>query len=84
MTKVKNVSPFGDLEVPLLGQVIAAGAVVDVPEEQARVLLLQEDNFKAWGPAAQKAHDQAVADNEKASEQGAAPIAPPAEEDDAK
>jgi hypothetical protein len=50
--KIKNVSPFGDLEVPLLGQVVAHGSIVEVTEEQGKILLGQEGNFQAWGPDA--------------------------------
>lgn len=34
MARFKNVSPLGDLEVPLLGhQIVEAGEVVDVPTD---------------------------------------------------
>lgn len=45
--QIKNVSRFGDLEVPLLGRVVAHGEVVDVTAEQAEQLLLQADNWQA-------------------------------------
>ena len=45
--RIKNVSRFGDLEVPLLGRVVAHGEVVDVTAEQAEQLLLQADNWQA-------------------------------------
>lgn len=57
MPKIKNVSPFGDLEVPLLGRVFEHGSIIEVSEEEARILLMQEDNFKPWGPDAREALD---------------------------
>lgn len=63
--KIKNVSPFGDLEVPLLGQVVAHGAIIEVSEEQAKVLLTQEDNFKPWGPDARHELEVAQQENEE-------------------
>lgn len=41
MALIKNVSPFGDLEVPLLGMSILAGETVDVPDEIAQSMLEQ-------------------------------------------
>ena len=52
MPKIKNVSPFGDLDIPLLGRVVSAGATVEVTDEQAAILLRQEDNFHAAGDGA--------------------------------
>jgi hypothetical protein len=63
MPKIKNVSPFGDLMVPLLGIEFKHGSIIDVTEEEARILLMQEDNFKPWGPDAREALDK-----EKAAE----------------
>lgn len=40
--KIKNVSPLGDLDVPLLGRVVRRGETVDVPAEAATRLLKQE------------------------------------------
>lgn len=57
MPKIKNVSPFGDLDVPLLGIVFEHGTILDVSEEEARQLLQQEDNFKPWGPEAREVLD---------------------------
>lgn len=54
MPKIKNVSPFGDLDVPLLGRVFEHGSIIEVSDEDAAVLLMQEDNFKAWGPEARE------------------------------
>jgi hypothetical protein len=45
--KITNVSPYGDLEVPLLRAVLYAGETVDVTEAQARALLPQVGNYEA-------------------------------------
>jgi hypothetical protein len=41
MALIKNVSPFGDLEVPSLGLTVLAGETVDVPDELAQAMLEQ-------------------------------------------
>ena len=41
MALIKNVSPFGDLEVPAIGMTVLAGESVDVPDEVAQSLLEQ-------------------------------------------
>lgn len=73
MPKIKNVSPFGDLDIPLLGRVVEAGAVVEVTDDQAAILLRQEDNFHAAGDGAgdiKKASlEEADKEREKAGEQ---------------
>lgn len=67
MPKIKNVSPYGDLDVPLLGRVVAAGEVVEVSAAHAgkapsgtpdtdgydpgQGLLAQVDN---WQPATKR------------------------------
>jgi len=43
MPKIKNVSPLGDLDVPLLRRIVPGGAVVDVADEHAARLLEQAD-----------------------------------------
>jgi hypothetical protein len=49
--KIRNVSPYGDLDVPLLGVVVERGGVVDVSDEVATRLLEQADNWQlAGGP----------------------------------
>ena len=45
--RIKNVSRFGDLEVPLLGRVVKHGEAVEVTAEQAKLLLRQADNWQA-------------------------------------
>ena len=47
MALVKNVSPFGDLEVPSLGLTILAGETVDVPDEIAQSMLEQSFHWEA-------------------------------------
>ena len=42
MPQIQNVSPIGDLDVPLLRRIVRAGEVVDVTDEQAARLLPQE------------------------------------------
>lgn len=44
--KIRNVSPRGGLDVPLLGRTVDAGEVVDVTAAQAELLLEQPDNFQ--------------------------------------
>ncbi len=46
MPHIRNISPLGDLDIPLLGRVVAAGEVVEVTEEQAAVLLDQAVNYE--------------------------------------
>lgn len=43
---IRNVSPLGDLDVLLLGRVVAAGEVAEVTREQARELTAT-GNFEA-------------------------------------
>lgn len=52
MPKLKNISPLGALDVPLLRRVVEADEIVDVTEDQARVLLLQPDNYQPADKAA--------------------------------
>lgn len=42
MPQIQNVSPIGDLDVPLLRRIVRAGEVVDVTDEQAARLLPQD------------------------------------------
>lgn len=52
MPKLKNISPLGDLDVPLLRRVVDTGEVFETTEDQARVLLLQPDNYQPADKAA--------------------------------
>lgn len=51
MTKFKNISPLGDLDVPALFTVVKGGAVVDVPAELADGFARQTD---VWEPVVEK------------------------------
>ncbi|NQX36252.1 hypothetical protein [Herbiconiux sp. VKM Ac-2851] len=43
MSTVTNISPQGDLELPLIGRVVAAGESVEVPADVAEKLAAQPD-----------------------------------------
>ena len=47
MQKFQNISSSGDLELPLLRRVVAAGEIFEVTEEQAQLLVLQPDVWKS-------------------------------------
>lgn len=47
MAKVKNVSTQGDLELPLLGRIVKAGEVFEVPADVAELLVVQPDVWAA-------------------------------------
>lgn len=51
--KVKNISPFGHLDVPLLGRVVEGGEVFDATEEQAALLLVQPFHYAPGDKAAE-------------------------------
>ena len=55
MAKVKNISALGELDIPSLNLVVAAGATFDVPEDVAAELLKQTENFAPADKAAAKA-----------------------------
>lgn len=46
MTAFENISPLGDLELPLVGRVIAAGEVFEVSAEHAKRLKEQPDVWR--------------------------------------
>lgn len=46
MPWLKNVSPYGDLEIPLLRRVVAAGEVFEVTDDQAERLAGQDENYQ--------------------------------------
>jgi hypothetical protein len=52
MPRLKNISPLGALDVPLLRRIVEAEEIIDVTEDQARVLLLQPDNYQPTDKAA--------------------------------
>lgn len=47
MAKITNVSPVGDLDVPLLGRIVHAGETVEVTDDQAATLAAQASNWQA-------------------------------------
>jgi len=49
VVKIKNVSPVGDLDVPLLARSVKRGEVVEVSPEHAQRLLRQGDVWRAVG-----------------------------------
>lgn len=52
MPRLKNISPLGALDVPLLRRIVEAEEIIDVTEDQARVLLQQPDNYQPTDKAA--------------------------------
>ena len=54
MSKFKNVSPLGDLEVPVLGRVVKAGEVFEVPADLGGSFAEQSD---VWEPVTAKKGD---------------------------
>ena len=52
--KFKNVSPLGDLEVPVLRAFVAAGETVEVPDELAEGFALQPITWEPVGRAAKE------------------------------
>lgn len=53
MAQIKNVSPYGALDVPLLGRVVEAGETVEVDDAHAEILLRQAENFVSADPPAE-------------------------------
>jgi hypothetical protein len=47
VAKVKNVSTQGDLELPLLGRIVKAGEVFEVPADVAELLVVQSNVWAA-------------------------------------
>lgn len=52
--KFKNVSPLGDLEVPVLGRVVKAGETFEVPADLTESFAAQSD---VWQPVTAKGDD---------------------------
>jgi hypothetical protein len=44
--KIKNVSPLGDLDLPLIGRVVAHGEVFEVSDGEAESLVGQPTNWQ--------------------------------------
>jgi hypothetical protein len=53
MAKIKNVSPLGDLVIPVLGITVKAGATFDVADAAIAASLLEQTSN--WAPADQAA-----------------------------
>ena len=51
MAKVKNISPLGDLIVPVIGLTVPAGQSVEVADDIAASLLAQTANWVAGDSA---------------------------------
>jgi hypothetical protein len=58
---ITNRSPLGDLDIPLIGRIVAFGETVDVTPEQAGALLAQHNIFTPADPDAQAIADQLAA-----------------------
>ena len=56
--RIKNISPLGDVDVPLLGRIVEAGEIIDVSPEEAEQLVLQEANWQATDAEAKKLRDK--------------------------
>ena len=80
--KIRNVSPFGDLAVPLLGRTVKADEVVTVNKTIGAQFLEQPSNFEQVdGPAAPDAPAPDAPDAQGAPEGSAiSPDAPTTEE----
>lgn len=44
--KLRNTSPYGDLDIPLVRRVVQGGTTFEVTEEQAKILLTQTENYE--------------------------------------
>ena len=44
--KFKNVSPLGDLDLPVLGRIVKAGETFEVPASVGELLSVQPDVFQ--------------------------------------
>lgn len=73
--RIKNISPQGELDVPLLGRILDAGETADVTAEQGLALLAQPANFE---PADKPA--RALADKHEAARAAGLPAHDPAAE----
>jgi hypothetical protein len=60
MAKLKNVSVYGDADVPALRRVVPAGEVVDVDDGELAQSLIDGGHFEAVSPAAQSAVTKAA------------------------
>lgn len=62
--RIKNISPWGDLVVPLLDRVVEQGGEAEVDPAHAAILLQQEANFALVpeAPAAEATPETPAAD----------------------
>ncbi|HUX70576.1 MAG TPA: hypothetical protein VMV41_08720 [Cellulomonadaceae bacterium] len=74
MVAIRNICPRGDLDVPLIGATVEAGASVDVDAAHAARLLEQVDNWELVNPA----DAQLLAPPVEAPAPAAAPVTPAA------
>lgn len=51
--RLRNTSPLGDIYLPVVGRVVAAGEEFEVPDEVGAALLEQAGNYEA-APAAKR------------------------------
>lgn len=68
MPTIKNASPFGDLDVPLLRRIVKGGETVTVTEDQAARLLPQDiwEAVDKSAKAIQSAIDQPISNDDPA------------------
>lgn len=64
MTIIKNVSPLGELDVPLLGRFLGAGEELEVSDEVAERLLPQAENYAPVDDKAKAIYAKLYADPE--------------------
>lgn len=76
--KVKNISPFGHLDVPLLGRVVEAGEVFEALDEEAALLLVQPFHYAPADKAAES-FLKALLDAQAPAEEPPADAAPAAD-----
>ncbi|WP_422934979.1 hypothetical protein [Sinomonas sp. P47F7] len=65
--RIKNISPYGELDVPLLGGVVEAGEILEVDPEHAEALLAQAENWEPADAAARAVAEELNTDPEPAA-----------------
>jgi hypothetical protein len=65
--QIKNVSPLGGIDLPLIGRSLEAGEVFEVPDKVGKELLKQVGNYEEPTKTEAKAADKAAVQAEKAS-----------------
>lgn len=71
MPRFRNVSPYGALDLPLIGRTVEAGETFEVTPEQARHLKGQDDNFAPVKDAPKKPAKKAAPKAEPSADEGA-------------